>query len=195
MFRLGQWRWLVQKKGEAKGAHLKNLIQVIRPCGVSFDVTVWETEKCWWESQWQIWLYKPLRIWQEDPLGWPPQQTAQYPMPRNCINRCWGMDSVCWHLQSCYQLESRKRPKTVFNESIAVDFFVPQLRWQKGGVRRKSNNIIYAYHCNMHPQVFWAPQISHNFHRARSWKEQRHCLWDYFNGSLKTWKRIVKVHK
>ena len=31
---------LNKKKGEAKGAHLKNLIQVIRSCGVSFDV--WE---------------------------------------------------------------------------------------------------------------------------------------------------------
>ena len=31
---------LDKKRGEAKGAHLKNLIQVIRSCGVSFDV--WE---------------------------------------------------------------------------------------------------------------------------------------------------------
>ena len=29
-----------KKRGEAKGAHLKNLFQVIRSCGVSFDV--WE---------------------------------------------------------------------------------------------------------------------------------------------------------
>ena len=34
---------LNKKKGEAKGAHLKNLIQVIRSCGVSFDV--WEQKK------------------------------------------------------------------------------------------------------------------------------------------------------
>ena len=89
--------------------------------------------------------------------------TAQYPMPRNCINSCRGMDSVCRHLQSYQQLESRKRTKKVFYERKTVDFFVPQLKWQKGGVRKKSNNTIYAYHGNTHPQVLQAPQISQIF--------------------------------
>ena len=55
------------------------------------------TKKCRWKSQWQIWLEEPLRIWQEDPIGWPTQQSAQYPPPRKCINCHWDMDSICWH--------------------------------------------------------------------------------------------------
>lgn len=56
-----------------------------------------------------------------------------------------------------------KEPKKFFYESKAVDFFVPQLKWQKGGVRKKSNNNIYAYHGNTHPQVLRAPQINQIF--------------------------------